>query len=143
MQLHDVLAGVPLVEELQQVDGALADRGDGQLARIGPAAGADGDVLGAVGAGQNRQEHIVLGVVAHQLINVPPGGHTHPALLALGHQLGIRLGEHLHIHQALGVPVVEVGHGFPVLVVHAHKLDGAVALENQIVADIIGPVGPA
>ena len=38
---------------------------------------------------------------------------------------------------------MEVGDGLAVLVVHAHELDGAVPLQDQVVADVVGPVGEA
>ena len=38
---------------------------------------------------------------------------------------------------------MEVGDRLAVLVVHAHELDGAVALQHQVVADVVGPVGEA
>src|SRR5699024_2471622 len=50
LQLHNVFGIIPLVVELQQVDGALAGRGDAQVAGIDAAAVTDGDIVAAVGA---------------------------------------------------------------------------------------------
>ena len=115
LQLHDGFAGVPLVEEFQQVDGAFTLLGDAELTGGNVAAGADGDVAGAVGAGENGQEYIVLRVIAHELLDVPPGGNADIALLALGHQLGVILREDLLVDQTRVVPVVEVGERLKVL----------------------------
>ena len=63
------------------------------------------------------------------------------ALCALSQQLVGILTEHLHIHQTLGVPVVEVGDRLAVVVLGADKAALAVLLQHQIVAHIVGPVG--
>ena len=97
--------------------------------------------MGAVRAVQHRQEHIVIGVIAHQFLDVPPGGNAQIALCALSQQLVGILTEHLHVHQTLGVPVVEVGDRLAVVVLGADKAALAVLLQHQIVAHIVGPVG--
>ena len=99
--------------------------------------------MGAVRAVQHRQEHIVLGVIAHQFLDVPPCGNAQIALCALSQQLVGILTEHLHVHQTLGVPVVEVGDRLAVVVLGADKAALAVLLQHQIVAHIVGPVGEA
>ena len=141
LQLHHGLAVIPLVKELQQVGRALALVGHIQVAAVGTAAGTYGDVVGAVRAVQHGQEHIVLGVIAHQFLDVPPGGNAQIALCALSQQLVGILTEHLHVHQTLGVPVVEVGDRLAVVVLGADKAALAVLLQHQIVAHIVGPVG--
>ena len=148
MQLHDGLAVVPLVKEFQQIDGALALVGDAQVAGLDGGAGADGHaadalILRPLGPGEGRQEDVVLGVVPHKLLDVPPHGHPHIALLALGDELAVALGEHLHVHQALRVPVVEVGQAVPVGVAGADKFHLAVASQMDVVDHVVGPVGEA
>src|SRR5699024_688958 len=83
------------------------------------------------------------GFVTHDFLDVPPGSHAHVALRALGDELVAALGEHLNVHQPLGVPVVEVGDGVAVIFRGTDKFTGTVLIENQVVADIVGPVGEA
>ena len=96
-----------ILREHDITEGPILDLGcgTGELTRLLAAEGYDltgvdssPEMLQEALAGQRGQEHIVVSVVPHQFVNVPPGGYTYIALLALGHQLAVALAEHLHIH---------------------------------------------
>ena len=80
-------------------------------------------------------------MLTHQLLNVPPGGNADIALRTFCHVLRVRLAEGFLVNQPLGKPVVEVFQRGAVIVVIAHKVDGAVRLEQQVGANIVCPVG--
>lgn len=61
-----------------------------------------------------------------------PGGHAHVALGALGQILAVGLAEHLDVHEALGVPIVEVSNGVAVIVLHTVEVGLAVAAHVQV-----------
>ena len=108
----------------------------------GGAGGLDGHGAGTVGALQRGQVDVVSRIVGHQLVDLPPGRHTHVALGALGKVLFVILAENLDINEPVGIPVMVVGDGLAVAVADAVK-DHFLILGQAQIRAYVRPVGQA